>query len=357
MTSVTTKPDVSQPTIQSNSHLFDDWFDPIETGIRDRVRELIEEMIRSELDAVLSRPRYGRRAECSEGGEVAGGAAGHRHGSRVRTLMGTFGKVDIAVPRARLNVSDGKTTEWKSQALRAYQRRTLAADALIAGTYLAGTNTRRVRRALSALFGGAVSKDTVSRVWRKVKNDWDAWNARSLADEPIVRLILDGTVVRVRLDRKATSISLLVVIGVRADGQKVLLAIKQMGGESTEAWRTVLDDLVKRGLRRPELLIVDGGTGLESAIAAVWDRVPRPTECGAQGWFEVHIPVAGGPGIMIGHPLGLGAIRIDRPYWQAHFLAEPEVRGADASDGVSFGAQPMRDHEQPSTIKPQTDNA
>jgi hypothetical protein len=51
-----------------------------------------------------------------------------------------------------------------------------------------------------SLFGGAVSKDTVSRVWRKVKSDWDAWNARSLAKEPIVRLILDGTVVRVRVD-------------------------------------------------------------------------------------------------------------------------------------------------------------
>ena len=165
------------------------------------------------------------------------------------------------MPRARLNTPDGKTKEWKSQSLRNYQRRTLAADALIAGAYLAGTNTRRVRRALVALFGGAVGKDTVSRVWRKVKGDWDAWNARSLSDEPIVRLILDGTVVRVRLDRKATSISLLVVIGVREDGQKVLLAIKQMGGESAEAWRTVLDDLVKRGLRRPEFLIVDGGRG------------------------------------------------------------------------------------------------
>ncbi|MCS3453832.1 hypothetical protein M2222_009263 [Bradyrhizobium elkanii] len=54
----------------------------------------------------------------------------------------------------------------------------------------------------------------MSRVWRKVKIDWDAWNARSLAQEPIVRLILDGTVVRLRLDRKATAISLLVVIGV-----------------------------------------------------------------------------------------------------------------------------------------------
>src|SRR6266581_3549124 len=174
-------------------------------------------MFEGELDVLLSRPRYGRRGlNGSSGSGESAGVSGHRHGHRSRSLMGSFGQVEIAVPRARLNTADGKTTEWKSKALRAYQRRTLAADALIASTYLAGTNTRRVRRALAALFGGAVGKDTVSRVWRKVKTDWDAWNARSLADEPIVRLILDGTVVRVRLDRKATTISLLVVLGVRA---------------------------------------------------------------------------------------------------------------------------------------------
>ena len=188
--------------------------------------------------------------------------------------MGTFGKVEINVPRARLNTPEGKTTEWKSTALRAYQRRTRAADALIAGAYLAGTNTRRVRRALGAVFCGAVSKDTVSRVWRKVRSDWEAWNARSLAAEPIVRLILDGTVVRVRLDKKATSISLLIVLGVREDGQKVLLAIKQMGGETAAAWRSVLDDLVKRGLRKPDFVIVDGATGLEKALAELWGDVP-----------------------------------------------------------------------------------
>ena len=274
MTSVTTKPEHSQPMSAGCSHLLEDWFDPIESALRERVRALIEEMICGELDAALSRPRYGRRPKAGENGAVTSGLGGHRHGNRVRTLTGTFGKTELTVPRARLNTSDGKTTEWRSEALPAYQRRTFAADTLIASTYLSGTNTRRVRRALKAVFGGAVGKDTVSRVWRKVKSDWEAWNARSLADEPIVRLILDGTAVRVRLDRKATSIALLVVIGVRADGQKVLLAIKQMGGESTEAWRTVLDDLIRRGLRRPALLIVDGGSGLESAIAAVWDDVP-----------------------------------------------------------------------------------
>lgn len=79
---------------------------------------------------------------------------------------------------------------------------------------------------------------------------------------------------RVRLDRKATSISLLLVLGVRRDGQKVLLAIKNMGGESEVAWRSRLDDLVGRGLCTPEFLIVDGAAGLERALAALWPDVP-----------------------------------------------------------------------------------
>src|SRR6201997_1731149 len=212
MTNNTTKPDSLQPAAETAVDLFDDWFDPIETEVRARSRQFIEELLRGELDAALARPRYGRSQMAGEG---RASVAGHRHGSRTRSLTGTFGPIEIAVPRARLTTSEGKTTEWKSQALRAYHRRTLAADALIASSYLAGTNTRRVRRALAALFGGTVGKDTVSRTWRKVKSDWDAWNSRSLAEEPIVRLILDGTIVRVRLDRKATSISLLVVLGVR----------------------------------------------------------------------------------------------------------------------------------------------
>src|ERR1700675_357232 len=230
MTSITTKPDSLQLEAKTAPHLFDNWFDPIEAEVRGRVRQFIEELIRGELDEALAPPRDGRSK--TAGDEERAGVMGHRHGSRRRSLTGTFGPTEIEVPRARLHTPDGKTTEWRSSALRAYQRRTLAADVLIASTYLAGTNTRRVRRALAALFGGTVGKDTVSRVWRKVKSDWDAWNARSLAAVSIVRLILDGTVVRVRLDRKATSISLLVALGVRADGQKGLLAIKQMGGET-----------------------------------------------------------------------------------------------------------------------------
>ena len=239
------------------------WFDPIEANLRGRVRGFIETMLEEELSAALGRGRYQR-----------GEGKGHRHGKRERQLLGSFGPVTVSVPRARLAEADGTTQEWRSAALPRYARMTRQAEALIASTYLAGTNTRRVKRALGALFKGAVGKDVVSRTWRRVKADWDAWNRRSLADEDIVRLILDGTVVRVRLDRQATSISLLVVLGIRSDGQKVLLSVRNMGGESEAAWRGVLDDLLARGLRTPQFLIIDGAAGLERALAALWPAVP-----------------------------------------------------------------------------------
>ena len=107
-----------------------------------------------------------------------------------------------------------------------------------------------------------------------MKTDWESWQARDLSGEDIVRLILDGTGVKARLDRRVMSIPLLVVLGVRRDGQKVLLAVKNMGGETEAAWRHVLEDLLARGLKAPELLIVDGGKGLEAALASLWNDIP-----------------------------------------------------------------------------------
>jgi transposase-like protein len=239
------------------------WFDPIEAELRERIRGFLEEMVEQEATAALGRNHYQR-----------GAAAGYRNGTRSRRLLGSFGPVEIAVPRARLFAPNGTSQEWQSAVLPRYARMTRQVEALIASAYLAGTNTRRVKRALGALFKGAIGKDVVSRVWRKVKTDWEAWTRRDLAGEDLVRLILDGSVVRVRLDRKATNISLLVVLGIRRDGQKVLLAVRNMGGESEAAWRGVLDDLIARGLRSPEFLIIDGAAGLEKALAALWPEAP-----------------------------------------------------------------------------------
>src|SRR5947207_14533458 len=111
-------------------------------------------------------------------------------------------------------------------------------------------------------------RNLLSRSW-----DWATWpGAKSKTGVSGLAWPKNGRPVNV--EDHATSISLLVVLGVREDGQKVLLAIKSMGGESAEAWRTVLDDLITRGLKRPEFLIVDGAPGLDKAIASVWDGVP-----------------------------------------------------------------------------------
>jgi transposase-like protein len=145
--------------------LGEDWSDPLEDGVRGRVRAFIEVILDEELQAALGRSRY-ERAEAA--------SRGWRNGHRDRQVIGTFGAETISVPRARLVRADGGTAEWRSKGLRRYQRLTRRAEALIAGAYLAGTTTRRVRRALAALFDGAVGKDVVSRAWRKLRTDWQA---------------------------------------------------------------------------------------------------------------------------------------------------------------------------------------
>nr|CRH06550.1 Transposase [Candidatus Magnetococcus massalia] len=248
----------------TNPFLGDEWFDPLEDAVRCRIRQFIESMVEEELTTALEgRERY-QRKEASKG---------KRNGHRDRQLIGSFGPVTVSLPRARVVDEKGHEREWRSETIPAYKRVTKQAEAIIAGAYLGGTNTRRVRRALASLFGGKISKDTVSRAWRKVQSDWEGWNQRDLSDEDIIRLILDGTVVKVRLGKKATIISLLVVLGVRRDGQKILLSIKNMGGESEEAWRSVLEDLVSRGMRAPELVSVDGGKGLETALERIWNGI------------------------------------------------------------------------------------
>src|ERR1700751_81291 len=87
--------------------LLDEWFDPIEAGLRDRVRDFIQTMIERELDGVLSRPRYARRHKADPENKGGRGVTGHRHGHRSRSLLGTFGRVGIAGARGRLDNADG----------------------------------------------------------------------------------------------------------------------------------------------------------------------------------------------------------------------------------------------------------
>jgi transposase-like protein len=109
--------------------LLEDRSDPLEDGVRGRIRAFIEE----ELGAAHGRGRHGRSDQSLRG---------WRNGHRQRQGIGTFGPEPVRVPRARMTREGGGTTEWRSRGLRRHQRLTRRAEALIAGACLAGGRTR-----------------------------------------------------------------------------------------------------------------------------------------------------------------------------------------------------------------------
>ena len=115
MTMDSTKP--SACSTEDEHFLCDDWFDPLESGVRTRIRGFIEELLEAELDAALGRARYERGRAEREG--CAKGAVGSRHGHRQRSLLGTFGATTVRVPRARLATPEGKTSEWRNATIPA----------------------------------------------------------------------------------------------------------------------------------------------------------------------------------------------------------------------------------------------
>ncbi|OLE81300.1 MAG: hypothetical protein AUG06_01755 [Actinobacteria bacterium 13_1_20CM_2_65_11] len=174
------------------------------------------------------------------------------------------------MPRARLFAG---AKEWTSRIVPRYQRRMPEVNEAVVATYLAGSNTRRIRGALQPLLKAApLSKSAVSRVIATLKDGLEAWRTHSLADLDVVYVYLDGFALRVRTAGKVVSVPVLGVVGVLTDGRKHLLALELCAGESLAAWKGCLDDLVARGLRAPVLAIIDGNAGLRRAVGEIWPR-------------------------------------------------------------------------------------
>jgi len=97
------------------------------------------------------------------------------------------------LPRARLRGADGADNEWHSRIIPRYQRRTERVDGALLGAYLSGINTRRLRGALSPLLRGApLSKDAVSRLVGRLRDEFNAWSMRELAAEEVCYIFMDG---------------------------------------------------------------------------------------------------------------------------------------------------------------------
>ena len=150
------------------------------------------------------------------------------------------------MPRARVRGAEGTSEEWRSETVRRYQRRTTRVDEAILGVYLAGGNTRRIKGALAPLLrGGPLSKDAVSRLVGRLREDFETWRARDLADEDVRYVFMDGWYPKVRIGGRRERVPVLVTLGVRANGDRVVLDMRLVGEESAASWTEVVasDDL------------------------------------------------------------------------------------------------------------------
>jgi transposase-like protein len=239
--------------------------DSIEMAMRLRIRDTIEELVQQELDAALGAVKSARVGETRQG---------YRHGTRERTLTTSLGPTTIAMPRARVRGADGPSAEWRSETVRRYQRRTTRVDEAILGVYLAGGNTRRIKGALAPLLrGGPLSKDAVSRLVGRLREDFETWRARDLADEEVRYVFMDGWYPKVRIGGRRERVPVLVTLGVRANGDRVVLDMRLVGEESAASWTEVVASLVARHLARPVLAVIDGNPGLCSALRAHWPGI------------------------------------------------------------------------------------
>lgn len=239
--------------------------DDLTEAIRKTVRGAIEKILDEELMVALGAKRFERVKD----------RKGYRHGSEPRKISTGLGEVTMLVPRGRMFGKSEGMEEWESQVLPRYVRRTGRVDAAILGVYLAGANTRRIKGALSPLLKDApLSKSAVSRIVGRLKEVFADWRKRSLAEEDLAYLYLDALGLKIRLAKKIVRVPVHVVMGIKRSGEKVLVDLRLLAQEASASWGVVVEDLIGRGLKNPELVIIDGNPGLRNAVEANWPKVP-----------------------------------------------------------------------------------
>ncbi len=245
---------------------------------REGARRMLAVALEAEVDAYLAEhleDRDGRGHRLV----VRNGRAEPR---RVKTVAGA---VEVTAPRVDDKRVDGETGErqrFHSSILLPWCRRSPQISAVLPLLYLHGLSTGDFVPALSEFFGesAGLSGPVVARLTRSWQAEQAAFASRSLAEVDYVYIWVDGIHFNVRLGEDR--LCCLVIVGVRSDGRKELVAITDGYRESTESWASLLRDCKHRGMRAPVLAVGDGALGF---WAAVRDVFPETTE--QRCWFHV----------------------------------------------------------------------
>jgi putative transposase len=200
--------------------------------------------------------------------------------ARERKLTVGSGTVAVRAPRINDKRVDAETAErrkFSSKILPAYARRSPKVTEVLPVLYLHGLSTGDFEPALRDLLGedaSGLSASAISRLTKAWQAEHERFRTRSLRFHRYAYLFIDGVHVEVRLGED-DQVCLLVVIGVREDGVKELLAVEDGYRESTESWAVVLRDLKQRGLNEPRLVTGDGALGAWAALRDVFPGAAR----------------------------------------------------------------------------------
>jgi Transposase and inactivated derivatives len=227
----------------------DQLYEMIRTDIRETIGQYLSSLMDAELTHFLGRKRY----------ERLHGDINHRNGSYERnfTLKG-IGEVDLQVPRDRKG-------NFKTKVIPKSKRYEDALRQDLCLMFLTGISTRSLSMISKKLIGRKISAGEVSNVNKELMEAAEKWRTRDLSEESIKYIFVDGVCFDMRIGKTIESVPVLVAIGVKKTGQKLVLGLQAGDKESASSWREFFKDLKSRGLGSQEVAlgIMDGLPGLE----------------------------------------------------------------------------------------------
>jgi putative transposase len=234
--------------------------------VRDGARQMLAAALQAEVAAYIEAhvdqvDEKGRRLVVRNGFHIE------------REVTTAAGAVPVKQPRVndkRIDEATGQRNRSSSAILPAWSRKSPTVSEVLPLLYLHGLSTSDFVPALTQFLGTGhgLSAATVGRMTAQWQDDAKAFNNRSLAEVDYVYCWVDGIHPKVRLE--ADKVCLLVIIGVRADGTKELVALSDGFRESAESWADLLRDCKRRGMRAPVLAVGDGALGFWKAVRDVF---------------------------------------------------------------------------------------
>jgi transposase-like protein len=249
----------------------------IDEIVREGARRMLAEALQAEVDAYIAqftdeRDENGRRLVVRNGSH------------QPREVLTSAGAVAVTAPRVndrRVEPDTGERVRFASAILPAWCRKTPKITEVLPLLYLHGLSTGDFVPALGQFLGSAagLSAPVITKMTETWKGEQRSFAARDLSGVDYVYLWVDGIHVNIRLEEH--KLCLLVMIGVRADGRKELVALTDGYRESTESWADLLRDCARRGMRAPVLAMGDGALGFWGALREVFPQA-REQRC----WFH-----------------------------------------------------------------------